>query len=86
MNSDSKTFGIVSLVLSLVSPVFFLLFPPLSIVLSISAIVFGVLQQKRHSNGLAIAGLVIGSIGLVIAIIFLIAGILFIGALNEAAV
>ena len=82
MKNDSTLFGVVSLVLSLVSPIF-LFFPPVAILLSILAIVFGVLQQKKRSNGLAIAGLVIGSIGLVIAIIFLIIGILFVSVVTS---
>lgn len=71
---ERKGFCIASMVLGIVALVFFCIWY-ISIPCAILAIIFGILGIKTPTKGMAIAGLVTGSIGLVvsIAIIILIA-------------
>ena len=68
---NRKGFCITSMVLGIIALVFFWLWY-LSIPWGILAIIFGVLGIKSVNKGMAIAGLVTGSIGLVISILIVI--------------
>ena len=72
---DKKGFCIASMVLGIVALVFFCVWY-ISIPCGILAIIFGILGVKSMNKGMAIAGLVTGSIGLVISAFMII--ILFI--------
>ena len=73
---DKKGFCIASLVLGIVALVFFCLWY-ISIPCGILAIIFGILGIKTINKGMAIAGLITGSIGLVISTLILIALFMF---------
>lgn len=62
---DRKGFCIASMVLGIVALVFFCIWY-ISIPCGILAIIFGILGVKSTNKGMAIAGLVTGSIGLII--------------------
>lgn len=64
---EKKGFCIASMVLGIVALVFFCIWY-ISIPCAILAIIFGILGIKTPTKGMAIAGLVTGSIGLVISI------------------
>ncbi len=64
---QSKTFGIISMILGIVS-VISLCGCGVSIILGIVAVVFAALQMKRGKNGFAIAGLVMGIVGIVLGV------------------
>lgn len=68
---DRKGFCIASMVLGIVALVFFCIWY-ISIPCAILAIIFGILGVKTPTKGMAIAGLVTGSIGLVISITIII--------------
>ena len=73
--NDSKVFGIISLVCGIVS----LLCSCcgwIGIILSVAAVVLGILSIKKEENakGMAIAGIVCGGVGLLIGIIVTIMG------------
>lgn len=68
---NKKGFCITSMVLGIVALVFFCLWY-ISIPCGILAIIFGVLGIKSANKGMAIAGLVTGSIGLVISTLIII--------------
>lgn len=72
---NKKGFCIASMVLGIVALVFFCLWY-ISIPCGILAIIFGILGLKSVNKGMAIAGLVTGSIGLIISTLIII--ILFI--------
>lgn len=72
---NKKGFCIASMVLGIVALVFFCLWY-ISIPCGILAIIFGILGLKSVNRGMAIAGLVTGSIGLIISTLIII--ILFI--------
>lgn len=72
---DKKGFCIASMVLGIVALVFFCVWY-ISIPCGILAVTFGILGVKSMNKGMAIAGLVTGSIGLVISAFMII--ILFI--------
>ena len=63
---DRKGFCIASMVLGIVALVFFCIWY-LSIPCGILAVIFGILGIKATNKGMAIAGLITGSIGLVIS-------------------
>ena len=69
--SDRKGFGIAAMVLGIVSLVFFCLWY-ISISCAILAVIFGILGVKSTGKGMAITGIVTGSIGLVVTIIIVI--------------
>lgn len=73
---EKKGFCIASMVLGIVALVFFCIWY-ISIPCGILAIVFGILGVKTIHKGMAIAGLITGSIGLVISMIILIALFMF---------
>lgn len=58
--------GITSVILGLVGSVFGILILP--IVISITGLVFGIIQYKRAKNAWAIWGIVLSSIGIVISL------------------
>lgn len=68
---DRKGFCIASLVLGIVALVLFCLWY-LSIPCGILAVIFGILGMKATNKGMAIAGLITGSIGLVISTLIII--------------
>lgn len=68
---DRKGFCIASMVLGIVALVFFCIWY-VSIPCAILAIIFGILGIKTATRGMAIAGLVTGSIGLAISIILIV--------------
>lgn len=74
---EKKGFCIASMVLGIIALVFFCIWY-ISIPCAILAIIFGILGLKTATRGMAIAGLVTGSIGLaisVIVIVFIIIGV-----------
>lgn len=73
---EKKGFCIASLVLGIVALVFFCLWY-ISIPCGILAIIFGILGIKSINKGMAIAGLITGSIGLVIATLIIVALFMF---------
>lgn len=73
---EKKGFCIASLVLGIVALVFFCLWY-ISIPCGILAIIFGILGIKSMNRGMAIAGLITGSIGLVISTLIIIALFMF---------
>lgn len=73
---EKKGFCIASLVLGIVALVFFCLWY-ISIPCGILAIIFGILGIKSTNKGMAIAGLITGSIGLVIATLIIVALFMF---------
>lgn len=68
---DRKGFCIASLVLGIVALVLFCIWY-LSIPCGILAVIFGILGMKATNKGMAIAGLITGSIGLVISTLIII--------------
>ena len=68
---DRKGFCIASMVLGIVALVFFCIWY-VSIPCAILAIIFGVLGIKSTGKGMAIAGLITGSIGLVVSILIIV--------------
>lgn len=68
--SDSNGFGIASMVLGIVSLVFFC--TCINFVTAILAIIFGIIQLVRKSSkkGMAIAGLITGGLSLLFAVVF----------------
>ncbi len=68
---DKKGFCIASLVLGIVTLIFFCIWY-ISIPCGILAIVFGILGLKSSGRGMAIAGLITSSIGLVISALIVI--------------
>lgn len=68
---DRKGFCIASMVLGIVSLVFFCLWY-LSLPCAILAVIFGILGVKSLNKGMAIAGIVTGAIGLLISIFIII--------------
>ena len=73
---ERKGFCIASMVLGIVCLVFFCVWY-VSIPCGILAIIFGILGVKSTGKGMAIAGLITGSIGLVISILIIIFIIIF---------
>lgn len=73
---ERKGFCIASMVLGIVCLVFFCVWY-LSIPCGILAIIFGILGIKSKTKGMAIAGLITGSIGLVISILIIIFIVIF---------
>ncbi|MCI8384665.1 MAG: DUF4190 domain-containing protein [Clostridia bacterium] len=73
---DKKGFCIASMVLGIVSLVFFCAWY-ISIPCAILAIIFGILGIKTPTKGMAIAGLVTGSIGFVVSIAIIIFLVIF---------
>ena len=73
---DRKGFCVASMVLGIIALVFFCVWY-LSIPCAILAIIFGVLGVKSTGKGMAIAGLVTGSIGLVVSIFIIIFIVIF---------
>lgn len=73
---DRKGFCIASMVLGIIALVFFCVWY-LSIPCAILAIIFGVLGIKSTGKGMAIAGLVTGSIGLVVFVLIIVFIIIF---------
>ncbi len=73
---EKKGFCIASLVLGIVALIFFCLWY-ISIPCGILAIIFGILGIKSMNKGMAIAGLITGSIGLVISTLIIIALFMF---------
>ena len=68
---DKKGFCIAALVLGIAALIFFCIWY-ISIPCGILAIIFGILGIKSKTKGMAIAGLITGSIGLVISTVILI--------------
>ncbi len=73
---DKKGFCIASLVLGIIALVFFCVWY-VSIPCAILAIIFGILGIKSTGKGMAIAGLITGSIGLVVSILMIVFIIIF---------
>ena len=68
---DKKSFCIASLVLGIIALILFCIFY-ISIPCGILSIIFGILGIKSEGKGMAIAGIITGSIGLIISIAILI--------------
>ena len=77
---DRKGFNITSMVLGIISVVFFTLWY-VSLPSGIIAIIFGIAGKDRGGRGMGIAGLVLGIIGVVLCLFILLSAILFVGAL-----
>ena len=77
--SSSNTLGVVGVILGALSFVFLVLFPPLSFVGFIAALVLGILQRKRNKSALGMVSIILGIIGLVISVL-IVAGVAFIFA------
>ena len=73
---DRKGFCITSMVLGIVALVFFCVWY-ISIPCAILAIIFGILGIKSKGKGMAIAGLVTGSIGLVVSVLIIVFIVIF---------
>ena len=72
--SDSKAFGIISLVCGILSVVCCCTLWG-AVVLGVTAIVLGILSisKRENTNGMAVAGIICGGIGLVFIIVMMIA-------------
>ncbi|MEA5003888.1 MAG: DUF4190 domain-containing protein [Christensenella sp.] len=80
-NAVTKTglgFAAVSLVCGILSILFCFLLAPLSFILGILGIVFGVVSKTKTTEyrGLATGGIVCGTIGLLIVVFFMIIGVI----------
>ncbi len=73
---DRKGFCIASMVLGIIALVLFCVFY-ISIPCAILAIIFGILGIKSTGKGMAVAGLVTGSIGLIISIAIIVFAFIF---------
>ena len=73
---DRKGFCIASMVLGIIALVLFCVWY-LSIPCAILAVIFGILGIKSKGKGMAIAGLVTGSIGLVVSVLIIIFLVIF---------
>lgn len=73
---DRKGFCIASMVLGIIALVLFCVWY-LSIPCAILAVIFGILGIKSKGKGMAIAGLVTGSIGLVVSVFIIIFLVIF---------
>jgi hypothetical protein len=84
IENNGNGFGVASLVVSIFGFIF-LLMPYFGIVLSVLGIVFGYVQKRKFSNGVATAGLILGIIGTVInAIVLFVVLIILFAALGAA--
>lgn len=66
---EGKSFGITGFILGLLSVILFWI-PIFGFILGLCGIIFSSIQIKRRSTGLAVAGLILGIIGVVIGIFF----------------
>ena len=73
---DRKGFCIASMVLGIIALVLFCVFY-ISIPCAILAIIFGILGIKSTGKGMAVAGLVTGSIGLIVSIAIIVFAFIF---------
>ncbi|MGW4199969.1 DUF4190 domain-containing protein [Streptomyces sp. NPDC004726] len=77
MGVPQNNMGVASLVLGILSVALFCVYGIVGLVLGVLALIFGVIGRKRVSRGQAtnpgqaLAGIILGSIGLVIALIFI---------------
>lgn len=77
VSPQSKTFSIISLVCSIVS-LFMICVPGLGLILSIAAVVFGIIALvKKHSKVPAVIGVIIGGISLIMALFSTMFNVLF---------
>lgn len=76
IKKDKKGFCISALVLGIIALVFFCIWY-VSIPCGILAIVFGIIGIKTPNKGMAIAGLITGSIGLAISVLIIITLFMF---------
>jgi len=81
-NANKKTMAVLSLVFGIVSIVFAWIFPIIWILFAIAAVVLGFLSRKREpaGRGMALAGIVLGFVGIVLNI-----GSMIVGALLATA-
>lgn len=73
---DRKGFCIASMILGIVALVLFCVWY-LSIPCAILAVIFGILGIKSKGKGMAIAGLITGSIGLVVSVLIIVFLVIF---------
>lgn len=73
---DRKGFCIASMVLGIIALVLFCVFY-ISIPCAILAIIFGILGIKSTGKGMAVAGLVTGSIGLIVSVAIIVFAFIF---------
>jgi uncharacterized membrane protein required for colicin V production len=76
-NSSTKTMGILSLVLGVLSILFALFVPLIGLLMSIAAVVVGFISRRREvgASGLALGGIITGFIGFVLSVLGYILGI-----------
>ena len=78
-NSEKKGFNITSMILGIVSIVFFC-FWYVSLPCSIMAIIFSIAGKHNGGRGMGVAGLILGIIALVLLIVIFVLGIIAAGA------
>ena len=73
VNYSNNSFGIASVVLGIVGSVLGVLVLP--IFLSITGLIFGIIQYKRGKNAWAVWGIVLSVLGIIITVYVLVQGI-----------
>ncbi len=75
--SASKGMAITSLTLGIISALFFCCCTPLSVPLGISAIILSIIYSKRVGklDGMALAGLILGIVGIVMSLMLVICSV-----------
>lgn len=69
--SESKGFGIASLVLGILS-ILFSCSVVISLIMGILSIIFGIIQiNKKQAKGMSIAGIITSAVGLILSILFI---------------
>lgn len=81
--SSSNGFAVASLVLGIVSVIFSVLLPFITLPASVVGLIMGIMAMKRpYGKGMSIAGIVLNSLGILSSILFLIAYIWIIYSYN----
>ena len=62
--------GVASVVLGILSVLSFIIFP-ISLVLGVTSLIFGLVQRKNHKNNWATWGIILSVVGIVLSILFM---------------
>ncbi len=79
---SSDGFAVTSLVTGIISILTFWFFP-VSTVLGILGLVFGIISYKRRKNGMALAGAICAGVGLVATVLFIVFAIVLADSAND---